>query len=208
MLNVRRLHGFFPFLSSYVLCVNVEYWSCGCVSQVDIEMSFVDQSGIMALVEGLLQHSWPTDKPPIQVPFQTMRYEEAMRDYGVDKPDTRFSMKVAPWSLSIFMRLIKCESMWSTNPFLPLNLSMRWGWRRFQSREPEQFAWRFYSPWNHKSKLVISSSLSVQLVDLSDVFSSTEIKFIRSALSQSGGSVQAICVPNGAVRTQPFPVVC
>lgn len=57
-------------------------------------MSFVDAAGIMSLVEGLLQYSWPAEKGPITVPFQTMTYEEAMRDYGVDKPDTRFSMKV------------------------------------------------------------------------------------------------------------------
>uniref|UniRef100_A0A3Q3XHH8 Aminoacyl-transfer RNA synthetases class-II family profile domain-containing protein n=1 Tax=Mola mola TaxID=94237 RepID=A0A3Q3XHH8_MOLML len=63
-------------------------------TQVDIEMSFVDKGGIMSLVEGLLQYSWPAEKGPIQVPFQTMTYEEAMRDYGMDKPDTRFGMKV------------------------------------------------------------------------------------------------------------------
>ncbi|KAA8587542.1 hypothetical protein FQN60_016404, partial [Etheostoma spectabile] len=63
-------------------------------TQVDIEMSFVDQAGIMSLVEGLLQYSWPTENGPIKVPFQTMTHEEAMRDYGVDKPDTRFSMKL------------------------------------------------------------------------------------------------------------------
>uniref|UniRef100_A0A3Q3XMC5 Aminoacyl-transfer RNA synthetases class-II family profile domain-containing protein n=1 Tax=Mola mola TaxID=94237 RepID=A0A3Q3XMC5_MOLML len=62
-------------------------------TQVDIEMSFVDKGGIMSLVEGLLQYSWPAEKGPIQVPFQTMTYEEAMRDYGMDKPDTRFGMK-------------------------------------------------------------------------------------------------------------------
>lgn len=98
-------------------------------TQVDIEMSFVDQAGIMSLVEGLLQYSWPAEKGPIKVPFQTMTYEEAMRDYGVDKPDTRFSMK---------------------------------------------------------------------LIDLSQVFLSTEIEFLRSALNQPEGSVQAICVPSGA----------
>uniref|UniRef100_A0A7N8YFW1 Aspartyl-tRNA synthetase 2, mitochondrial n=1 Tax=Mastacembelus armatus TaxID=205130 RepID=A0A7N8YFW1_9TELE len=98
-------------------------------TQVDIEMSFVDQTGIMSLVEGLLQYSWPAEKGPIKVPFQTMTYEEAMRDYGVDKPDTRFSMK---------------------------------------------------------------------LIDLREVFLSTEIQFLRTALNQPGGSVQAICVPSGA----------
>lgn len=62
--------------------------------QVDIEMSFVEKAGIMSLVEGLIQYSWPAEKGPIKVPFQTMTYDEAMRDYGVDKPDTRFGMKV------------------------------------------------------------------------------------------------------------------
>lgn len=57
-------------------------------------MSFVDQAGVMSLVEGLLQHSWPAEKGLLQVPFQTMMYNEAMRDYGVDKPDTRFNMRV------------------------------------------------------------------------------------------------------------------
>ncbi|XP_032422385.1 aspartate--tRNA ligase, mitochondrial [Xiphophorus hellerii] len=98
-------------------------------TQVDIEMSFVDQAGILSLVEGLLQYSWPAEKGSLKVPFQTMTYDEAMRDYGTDKPDTRFGMK---------------------------------------------------------------------LTDISDVFSSTQIEFLRSALSQSEGSVQAICVPSGA----------
>lgn len=58
-------------------------------------MSFVEQTGIMSLVEGLLQHSWPAEMAPLQLPFQTMTFEEAMRHYGVDKPDTRFAMKVS-----------------------------------------------------------------------------------------------------------------
>ncbi|KAF6727653.1 Aspartate--tRNA ligase, mitochondrial [Oryzias melastigma] len=98
-------------------------------TQVDIEMSFVEQEGIRTLVEGMLQHSWPAEKGSLQVPFQTMTYEEAMRDYGVDKPDTRFNMK---------------------------------------------------------------------LMDISDVFSSTQVEFLRSALDQPEGSVQTVLVPCGA----------
>ncbi|RXN20774.1 aspartate--tRNA mitochondrial [Labeo rohita] len=63
-------------------------------TQVDIEISFVDQAGVMSLIEGLLHYSWPEDKGQINVPFPAMTYEEAMRDYGVDKPDTRFGMKL------------------------------------------------------------------------------------------------------------------
>ncbi|XP_026051319.1 aspartate--tRNA ligase, mitochondrial-like isoform X1 [Carassius auratus] len=63
-------------------------------TQVDIEISFVDQAGVMSLIEGLVHYSWPEDKGQIHVPFPSMTYEEAMRDYGVDKPDTRFGMKL------------------------------------------------------------------------------------------------------------------
>lgn len=48
--------------------------------------------------------------------------------------------------------------------------------------------------------------LFVQLIDLSQIFLSTEIEFLQSALGQPGGSVRAVCVPSGAVRTKPFPV--
>ncbi|XP_028832568.1 aspartate--tRNA ligase, mitochondrial isoform X2 [Denticeps clupeoides] len=98
-------------------------------TQVDIEMSFTDQAGIRDLVEGLLQYSWPEEKGFVSPPFPVMTYEEAMRDYGVDKPDTRFEMK---------------------------------------------------------------------LVDISGAFHNTQIQFLREALHQPGGSIQAICVPQGA----------
>lgn len=51
----------------------------------------------MSLMEGLIRHSWPEEKGSVSTPFPTMTYAEAMRDYGVDKPDTRFDMKVGDW---------------------------------------------------------------------------------------------------------------
>uniref|UniRef100_A0A8C3L5S3 Aspartyl-tRNA synthetase 2, mitochondrial n=1 Tax=Chrysolophus pictus TaxID=9089 RepID=A0A8C3L5S3_CHRPC len=63
-------------------------------TQIDIEMSFVDQAGIQRLIEGLLQYSWPEERGPITTPFPSMTYEEALADYGTDKPDTRFGMKI------------------------------------------------------------------------------------------------------------------
>ena len=62
--------------------------------QIDIEMSFVDQTGVQSLIEGLLQYSWPSDKDPVVVPFPSMPFAEALASYGTDKPDTRFGMKV------------------------------------------------------------------------------------------------------------------
>jgi aspartyl-tRNA synthetase len=47
------------------------------------------------LVEGLLEHCWPQEKENrISIPFPRMTYAEAMEQYGTDKPDTRFEMKV------------------------------------------------------------------------------------------------------------------
>ncbi|XP_003474690.1 aspartate--tRNA ligase, mitochondrial [Cavia porcellus] len=63
-------------------------------TQIDIEMSFVDQTGIRNLIEGLLQYSWPSDKDPVVIPFPSMTFAEALASYGTDKPDTRFGMKI------------------------------------------------------------------------------------------------------------------
>ncbi|KAM9009466.1 aspartate--tRNA ligase, mitochondrial isoform 2-T2 [Ara ararauna] len=71
-------------------------------TQIDIEMSFVDKAGIQKLVEGLLQYSWPEERGSISTPFPSMTYEEALADYGTDKPDTRFGMKIV--GISDFLR--------------------------------------------------------------------------------------------------------
>ncbi|KAL3858497.1 hypothetical protein ACJMK2_013085 [Sinanodonta woodiana] len=64
-------------------------------TQLDIEMSFVEMEGIEFLIEDLLHFSWPEDlegRP--ETPFPRLTYEQAMRWYGTDKPDTRFDMKL------------------------------------------------------------------------------------------------------------------
>ncbi|UTH10721.1 aspartate--tRNA ligase [Macrococcoides canis] len=64
-------------------------------TQIDIEMSFVDQEDVMAMNEGMLKRIMKEVKGiDIDTPFPRMTYEEAMRDYGIDKPDTRFDMKL------------------------------------------------------------------------------------------------------------------
>ncbi|KAH0506686.1 Aspartate--tRNA ligase, mitochondrial [Microtus ochrogaster] len=98
-------------------------------TQIDIEMSFVDQTGIQRLIEGLLQYSWPDDKDTVEIPFPSMTFAEALATYGTDKPDIRFGMKI---------------------------------------------------------------------VDISDVFRNTEIRFLQDALAKPQGTVKAICVPEGA----------
>ncbi len=64
-------------------------------TQVDVEMSFVDEETIYELHEGLMARLWKeflnVDLP---IPFPRMSYDKAMRTYGSDKPDVRFELPI------------------------------------------------------------------------------------------------------------------
>ena len=64
-------------------------------TQVDIEMSFVDQEDIIAMGEDMLRKVVKDVKGiDVSGPFPRMTYAEAMDRYGSDKPDTRFGMEL------------------------------------------------------------------------------------------------------------------
>ncbi|HAR4607407.1 TPA: aspartate--tRNA ligase [Staphylococcus aureus] len=64
-------------------------------TQVDIEMSFVDQEDVMQMCEEMLKKVVKEVKDvEINDAFPRMTYKEAMRRYGSDKPDTRFEMEL------------------------------------------------------------------------------------------------------------------
>ena len=65
-------------------------------TQLDLEMSFVDQEEVLAIVEGLVNALVPTVVPHKRMisPFPKLTYAEAMDRYGTDKPDLRFGMEL------------------------------------------------------------------------------------------------------------------
>ena len=64
-------------------------------TQVDIEMSFADEDMVIGLAEGLLAALLKdTLDVAVPLPMVRMTYDQAMADYGVDKPDTRFDLKL------------------------------------------------------------------------------------------------------------------
>lgn len=62
-------------------------------TQIDCEMSFITQEDILSTFEGLIRHLFKTVKNIDMPSVPRMTYDEAMKLYGSDKPDTRFDMK-------------------------------------------------------------------------------------------------------------------
>ena len=62
-------------------------------TQIDCEMSFVEQEDILNMFEGLIRHLLKEVKEIELENFPRMTYDEAMRLYGSDKPDIRFDMQ-------------------------------------------------------------------------------------------------------------------
>ena len=63
-------------------------------TQLDIEMSFVDQDDVIALAEQVMAACWKLIGVEMQLPLPRMTWHEAMDDYGSDKPDLRFGLKI------------------------------------------------------------------------------------------------------------------
>ncbi len=64
-------------------------------TQVDVEMSFVTEDDVMSLCENLVVNVFKETKGiDIKLPLLRMKYDDAIRMYGSDKPDLRFDMRI------------------------------------------------------------------------------------------------------------------
>lgn len=75
-------------------------------TQLDIEMSFVDQDDVIALAEEILVALWDLVGYRVPTPIDRITYAEAMRRYGSDKPDLRFGLE-----------LVECTDYFSETSF-------------------------------------------------------------------------------------------
>ena len=62
-------------------------------TQLDIEMSFVEQADVLELGEAIVREIWELIGVELHTPFPQMTYAEAMKRYGTDKPDLRFGRR-------------------------------------------------------------------------------------------------------------------
>ena len=64
-------------------------------TQIDVEMSFVDEEDIYELIEGMIKRVMKEAKGiDIQTPFKRIPFDESMRRFGNDKPDLRFGLEL------------------------------------------------------------------------------------------------------------------
>ena len=64
-------------------------------TQVDMEMSFVNEDDVMSVTEGLLAQVFKETKGiDLKLPLRKMKYDDAIENYGSDKPDLRFGMPI------------------------------------------------------------------------------------------------------------------
>ncbi|WP_332644335.1 aspartate--tRNA ligase, partial [Aeromicrobium sp.] len=75
-------------------------------TQLDIEMSFVEQADVLALMEKILVEMWKLIGYDIPTPIPHMTYAEAMRRFGSDKPDLRMGQE-----------LVECTDFFKDTPF-------------------------------------------------------------------------------------------
>lgn len=64
-------------------------------TQIDVEMSFVNEDDVMSMAEGMIAYVFKKVKNiDIKLPLMKMKYDDAINYYGSDKPDLRFEMKL------------------------------------------------------------------------------------------------------------------
>ncbi|MBI5136363.1 MAG: aspartate--tRNA ligase [Nitrospirae bacterium] len=68
-------------------------------TQIDVEMSFVDRDVVMEVMEGMVREVFAkVSSIPLPDQFPRMTYDEAVRRFGTDRPDTRFGLELADLS--------------------------------------------------------------------------------------------------------------
>ena len=75
-------------------------------TQLDIEMSFVEQDDVIALAEDVLRAVWALIGHDIKTPLERLTYAESMRRFGTDKPDLRMGLE-----------LVECTDYFKDTPF-------------------------------------------------------------------------------------------
>ncbi|MCU0627459.1 MAG: aspartate--tRNA ligase, partial [Gemmatimonadaceae bacterium] len=70
-------------------------------TQIDLEMAFVTQADVLAVIERVLVALWREGGHEIAAPFPHLSWHEAMARFGIDKPDLRFGWEIEDWTAHV-----------------------------------------------------------------------------------------------------------
>jgi len=71
-------------------------------TQIDMEMSFVTEDDVFAVIEGMMAYVFKKVLDvKVKTPFPRLKFEEAIKRFGTDKPDTRFEMEIRELTESV-----------------------------------------------------------------------------------------------------------
>lgn len=105
-------------------------------TQIDCEMSFVEQEDILNMFEGMTQHVYRKIKNVELPAFPRITYKDAIEKYGTDKPDLRFGMEILDFSMLISEQLSKQE-----NPFVVFKNALETKGKIFALKAEGAAAW-------------------------------------------------------------------
>jgi aspartyl-tRNA synthetase len=111
-------------------------------TQVDIEMSFIEQDGILVMMEEVMQEMMHDVGHDLPIPLPRMTYADAMERYGSDKPDTRFGLELVDVS-EVFADSgfkVFCAALAAGGAIKALNAKGAGDWSRGRIDALNQFA--------------------------------------------------------------------
>lgn len=170
-------------------------------TQIDLEMSFVDENDVMELVEGLICSIFKdVIGIKLKTPFDRIAYKEAMEKYGTDKPDKRFDMFIS--DITDIAKRSDFRIFKSTNFIKALGLPLL---SRKRIDEISDFAEKYYG-----TKISYISFKDPISGNVARFFSKGLIDELKSALTIEDEGTVIICAGNwkrsletlGAIRNQ------
>ncbi|NLZ37499.1 MAG: aspartate--tRNA ligase [Clostridiales bacterium] len=176
-------------------------------TQVDLEMSFVSEDDIMTLNEKFVQHLFREVKGiEIELPLQRMKYEEAMRRFGSDKPDLRFEMEIVDLSVILKECGFKVFSGAIANGGIVRAINVKGG-AKFSRKEIDALA-KFAASYKAKGVAWYKSSDGEISSSYAKFLSDTENEAIKEAVFFEDGDLilivadreKIVCDTLGALR--------
>ena len=161
-------------------------------TQIDLEMSFVDEDDVMAINEGYMKYLF--DKVlgvEVQTPFRRIPYTEAMERYGSDKPDTRFEMELKDLTEILKDSEFRVFSGAIANGGSVRGINVKGGGEAFTRREIDSLT-DFAKTYDAKGLAYTRLTSEAETSSYEKFLSQEEIDGIRTALDAETGDLLLI----------------